>query len=42
MVLNAIALEVVIMDYSDIDYNEAQFYDYEPHPPGCSCSCEGY
>jgi len=39
LALNAIALEVVYMDYST-DTEEITSYEY--YSEGCSCVCEGY
>jgi hypothetical protein len=42
MVLNAIALETIFMDYSDINYNTPTVYEYQEYNSGCTCVCEGY
>ena len=40
LLVNAIALETVIMDYSEENYDEPVVYEYVAD--GCSCVCEGY
>jgi hypothetical protein len=38
--LNAFALDIVLMDYSDIDHDEIKAYNYSQE--GCECICNGY
>lgn len=40
-ILKVMATEVIIMDYSDIQYEEITTYNLkrEEDPPGCSCPC---
>ena len=37
--LNAYALDVIFMDYSDIEYNEPTVYEYTDN---CGCNCAEY
>jgi hypothetical protein len=38
--LNAIALDIVFMDYTDIDHEEPETCTY--YEDGCNCECKGY
>ena len=38
--LNAYALDVIFMDYSDIEQDDIKAYNYSQE--GCICECNGY